>query len=147
MKPVPIAKFRVYPTSSKLFVTCFIWRSLRDFRRACPGNSRALGLCRGFDVINLDRRRRRLQPVFGEIHLIRRYLTMRIITHECTHAAFRWSVRARCHPSLECTSAKGNPHLIDRHDPEERFCHALSEMATQIVKHIDRKNLWHVKNP
>jgi hypothetical protein len=143
MKTKPLAKFRVYPSKGRLYFLVFIWRSLRDFRAACPGNGRALGLCRGYDLITVkpNGANGHLEPDMGEIHLVKRYLTMGIITHESTHAAFRWSERARCHPALERKHKPRQAHVIASNDPEERFCYALGNIAKQIAWGLNKRKI------
>lgn len=99
---LPLTSFRAYGENKSLYFRVVIWKTLKDFRAANPGNSRALGLCRSFRVMKVQpkgsTKRDRFKPILGEIHLAARFVTVGILSHEACHAMMSWAEEAHCTP-------------------------------------------------
>lgn len=140
-KPLPVKSFRIYPErSSGLYFKVSIFRTLEDLRRYgreafhSPAG-RALGWCGGYSIRVLSGKGW-TRPIVGEILLAARHLRTGIISHECTHAAFRYADRRGF--SVQFASIRGyqyHDHPTGRtvSGSEERFCLVQGELTRQIV--------------
>lgn len=136
------------PKASGLYYLVRVFRSLTAARvytlrakRIGSMTRRGLAMCSSYDVIDIYKAtgRRRMRPICGEIILTARGLTMRVITHEVTHAAIGWFRRRR----LEIDGMEAHARRRGRWASvnEERCCDGLSTMARQIVVGAQRRGL------
>lgn len=134
-----VAHFRIYPEPglSSLFFHVRIFQTveaMHAYVRTRPGNPArpgrfCKGMCSWWTRISFRSGRGRTHPELGEIVLARRWLTMRIISHECTHAALAWARRRR----VDVAERGRGQHVSGG---EERFCGALGDMARQIAAYM-----------
>lgn len=136
----PLAKFRVRPNNKALYYVVYVWNTLADLRKANPGNSHALALCKSWHHIYVRKRNARLSCNCGEVHFCKFHLRIGIITHEFCHAVIGWAARVSCIPDF--TAIQDRPSgYFRRYDPDERFCHAHSEMVRQCVSELYLRKL------
>lgn len=148
--------FNVYPDLPRReFVRVVIFKhkqAAREYHRVqhkatgSPLFGAALGCFHAWDVVNFGgkrsrsarSRRGRLKPIVGELHLLKTALTMRVISHECTHAGLAY-VRRRRMDLNDNPPRRHQPKRMDIYGPEETLCYAVGDMAAQIVSVADRK--------
>lgn len=133
--------FRVYPAPpSGLYYLVRIFRTLETMRRFHARHAvfgplgDGLGCCHTYGLVAFPKGGRAYtRPICGEIHLFRRRLTMRIITHECVHAGLGYIRRRKLRLDVEARSAFRRRDLMAQNSPEEQLCHAVGTVAAQIV--------------
>lgn len=143
----PLARFRVYPENRSLYFLVVIWPTIKAFRRANPGNSNALALCRSYRILRVygkgDRRRDWMKSILGCIHFPKPHLTIGIIAHEFTHALFSWMGERKISPVIDSAKERSTNRFgfIPRNDPEERCCRAMQEMMRQCVHQLYKRKI------
>lgn len=121
--------FRVYPEKHTLYFVVFVWQTQKAMYDYYPLRRRHLACCKGMEIRNI--RTGRWKPQLGEIHFTRSRLRMEIITHECGHAALQWAERMGL-PVRQASALKITK--VGPSENEERFCHALGNMAGAIAQ-------------
>lgn len=130
----PLITFRVYPESRRSFYfTVRVFKTLRGQREHCKkvngakySTRRQLAVVQSWTAYNVKNKRRSVRKEVGEILFSQKHVGVKIVSHECTHAALRWSQRANF-------AIKGKSNSCGLcSDNEERFCHGLSNMVGQI---------------
>lgn len=115
MKPKPILVMRIHPEGSTLYHEVWVYRTLKDMRKAEGGWTTA-GWCK-YD------NKRAFKPAssrrVGRVCLSATRLGARIVTHEMTHATFQYLV------------AKG-VDVLDVHDANERTCYIVGDMTAEF---------------
>lgn len=133
MKAAPrcptFSTWRVYVDSPHgFYFTVAAFRRLSDMRtgfRSCFRTSigKAWGACH----VNGYNRKARHRKSLGMIFLCRKYATVRVISHECVHAAIGWATRGDSQIDFAPTKkalANGD---------EERLCEAAGNLMSGVV--------------
>lgn len=118
---------------ARVFFSVVVFRSLRALReyerKQWSTTGAVAGVCHSWTHIRRGRDGRP-ESGMGLITLARGYCTMRIVAHECTHAAVSYAARRRWR--LDTTSRAGG--TLAYHSIEERFCRALGALASDCIK-------------
>lgn len=118
---------------SRVFFSVVVFRSLRALREYERKQWRTTGaiqgVCHSWTRTGYGKDRRP-KPSLGLITLARGYCTMRILSHECTHAAVTYAVRRRW-PLGDMV--RGVAGTLPYDSLEERFCRALGSLASDCV--------------
>lgn len=121
----PIASFHVRPDHSHLYVWVRIYQSVGDLRRAVQREGisgwRSVYGC-FLETRKINYRRREV----GQILLSKTHIGVGTLTHEFTHATFRWARRRGLLGKLN----------------DEPFCYALDSMLRKTVAHLYAVGLY-----
>jgi hypothetical protein len=144
-EPAPVLAFRAYPNGkSGLYFWVRIFRTrgemhayLRAHKIAAEDN--LAGICCGWTKV----RRRNgktiyVSPEMGMICLCMERMGVAVVSHECTHAMFRYIDRKRI-DLRKYTQTERENHMASR--GEERACLALDELCHQIYDQFYRAGL------
>lgn len=137
-------QFTVTPhkIKQKRTVKVFIYENVADMREAAErydrktgiaenqdGHADTLGVTHRFEWIDVDSNESK--PQCAIIRLVKDHLTMRIISHEAAHAAV-WIFQIDVNES---------PPNVENIDEEEHFCHLVSDIASDIVHEVYKRNI------
>jgi len=76
--------------------------------------------------------RKKIGKHIGTIYLVKEYLGVGYIAHECFHAILDFSSK----------KAKKETDLLESHEWEEKICWYHGDVVKQIVVWLNDKNLW-----
>lgn len=76
--------------------------------------------------------RKKIGKHIGTIYLVKEYLGVGYIAHECFHAVLDFSSK----------KAKKEADLLESHEWEEKICWYHGDIVRQIVTWLNNKNLW-----
>jgi hypothetical protein len=142
----PIASFRVYPGRKTLFFKVIVWGTAKDLRRHLgKGHSRTDGACLSHRILRFypkgDRRKDRLMPCIGEIHLHKGGLGVWVISHELTHALLTWMGEMGVAVHVSPMKRINMTGVMRRDCPEEVACYAMGGMMKDVYQRLYKLKL------
>lgn len=157
--PKPIHQFRIYPLQRgrlffvvKVFKTkTAMWSHGKNSGLASPPynyGAICIGYSNWFVYPKKSNKRPELTPRLGEIHFNCGQLDSETLSHECTHAMFRWMRRKNISVEDRDPNQGPRPNHTSRKseagkvlDTEERCCMVLGQMVRQTVNGLYRAGL------
>lgn len=142
-----VIQFRVYPESRRgHYFDVEIHPTVTSMRKAASvaGGAKAnfdgaLAVVRGFNAGHYTADGRKVwRKTLGTMFFHKARLGVEVIAHESTHAAFRW-MEAQKFNAAEDAAERGDTNCSDS---EERFCHALGNIARQIANECHDRGLY-----
>lgn len=147
--PRPLARFKIFPETidsdthpkaTPLWFNVVVFKTKKQMERylvAHGGRDDCYASVLSYDVWTVKPGGPAvLTGELGTIAFHSDYLTMGCMTHEATHAAIAWARRVKLN-FRRLTPSRGGACS----ETEERFCHALGNIARQIVLGLNDHNL------
>lgn len=144
-----IARFRLYPESSRgLYVRVIVFHDRAALKRCFReigfrGWRTTAGYCLSYDRFRVygrgDSRRDRRLPDFASVYVSADAMTMRIVTHELTHAAVAWGRRV----GFDFASLVDDPERQGSvSNGEERFVTVVGTLCSQFMTRANALGLY-----